>query len=169
MNIFILSLFIKQCAIYHCDAHVVKMTLEAAQLLCTCHRVLDEEPISEELYKKSHVNHPCAIWLRESSGNYDWLYLLFVTLANEYTYRYGKVHLSYTKLNKYLMNRPKNIKEGPKTRFPLAMPEYIKNEFKDSTEDADIVRAYRNYYRFEKKDFCKWTKREVPYWFITNE
>jgi len=164
MNIFILSLIIEKCAIYHCNAHVIKMVLESCQLLCSCHRILDPEPISEELYKKSHVNHPCAIWVRESSENYDWLYELFVALANEYTHRYGKVHLSYRKLAHILKERPKNIKIGPKTRFALAMPEYIKNEFKDSTEDADIVRAYRNYYRLEK-DFCKWTKRDIPEWF----
>ncbi len=35
MNIFLLDRDIRKCARYHADQHVVKMTLESAQMLCT--------------------------------------------------------------------------------------------------------------------------------------
>ena len=43
MNIFVLDRNIRKCARYHCDQHVVKMTLESVQILCT---VLNERGVS---------------------------------------------------------------------------------------------------------------------------
>ena len=37
MNIFVLDTDIDKCAEYHVDKHIVKMPLEAAQMLCTNH------------------------------------------------------------------------------------------------------------------------------------
>ena len=81
MNIFYLNEQPQPCAEMHCDKHVVKMIIEYAQLLSTCHRVLDgeeyydktangrrikrwkmDDPFMEAcLYKASHVNHPSNI------------------------------------------------------------------------------------------------------------
>ena len=66
MNIFFLDNDIRKCAIYHCDKHVVKMTLETAQLLCGVHHIIG----GDAPYKLSHKNHPCSIWARESLSNY---------------------------------------------------------------------------------------------------
>ena len=41
MNIFVLSPIPQEAARFHCDAHVVKMIVEYAQLLSTAHRLLD--------------------------------------------------------------------------------------------------------------------------------
>lgn len=169
MNIFILSLIIEKCARYHCDKHVVKMILEYAQLLSSAHRILDNELLpsfNDSLYKLSHKNHPCAIWTRTSSSNYEWLYSLFIELNKEYTRRYNKEHLSYTKLKDLLANKPKNIPEGPLTPFALAMPDYIKDSIKNLEVDEfkKAVIAYRLYYKYEKKSFATW-KTEIPNWF----
>ena len=61
------------------DKLVVKMPLESAQMLSTAHRVLDGDDIADELgvYKIAHINHPCTIWVRETSQNYLWLYYHF--------------------------------------------------------------------------------------------
>ena len=92
MNIFILSEDPVKAAKQQCDAHVVKMVLESAQMLSTTCRVLDGEetkipsksgktmvkawvlpdPRDEILYKAVHVNHPCTLWTMESKANYDW-------------------------------------------------------------------------------------------------
>ena len=37
MNIFILDEDLDKCAEYHVDKHIVKMPLEAGQMLCTVH------------------------------------------------------------------------------------------------------------------------------------
>jgi hypothetical protein len=97
------------------------------------------------LYKASHINHPCGIWLRESAGNYNYLYTLFACLSKEYTHRYGRVHLTWEKLGDLLKHIPDNIQVGEKTTMPQAMPDYCKTD--------NVIVAYRNYYKGEKMDF----------------
>lgn len=159
MNIFILDLIAKICAIYHCDKHVVKMIIETAQLLSSAHHILDGEEAIEYLYKSTHKNHPCAIWTRECSSNYIWLYNLFIELCNEYTFRYKKTHLTDTKLRNILKQLPKNIPNGELTNFALAMPDEYK-----FPENA--VESYRNYYINEKSKMFVWTGRERPKWAV---
>ena len=53
-----------------------KMILETAQLLSSACRRLYRE--NENLYKDTHLNHPCAIWARKSEENYKWLLSYFL-------------------------------------------------------------------------------------------
>jgi hypothetical protein len=159
MQIFVLSKNTKECAKYYADKHVVKIILEIAQLLCSAHRILDsvEDIEGTELYKTTHKNHPCAIWVRESKANYEWTYDLFYDLCEEYTFRYGKVHLCAEKFRDILVFVPENIPDIPMTSFALAMP--------DECKTKDAIESYRNYYKTNKRHLCVWTKREVPDWF----
>lgn len=152
MNIFILDSDPVIAAQMQCDKHVVKMTLESAQLLCTAHQILDGP--SPNLYKPTHKNHPCAIWVRKSHSNYLWLYRHFIALATEYTYRYGKVHLCEQKFREVLKTPPKAIAFGELTPFAQCVEEKI--------PDNPIL-AYRNYYNAKDID-KRWTKREKPEW-----
>ena len=163
MNIFVLSKNARKCAKYHCNKHVVKMILESAQLLCCAHIVLDNSTVigTVELYKLTHKNHPCSIWVRASSANYKWLYQLFIHLCEEYTHRYGKTHLCEQKFKDVLCNVPVNITVGPMTPWAQAMPEEYKSE--------DPVESYRTYYINDKADMCVWTRRETPYWVPVGE
>jgi len=157
MNIFILSFNPKQAAEYHCDKHVVKMILETAQLLYTCHWVLNSEGIPENAYKKCHVNHPCGIWVRESLSNYKWLCELGKYLCEEYTFRYGKIHKTQSHLVWLIQNPPCSLKDMGITKIRLAMPEEYKHE--------NPVEAYRTYYRENKlkiRRIVKYTKRSPP-------
>lgn len=174
MNIFHLDTCPTVSAQMMCDKHVVKMIVETAQLLSTAHRVLDgveyydktangrrikrwKHPTKEAvLYKASHVNHPSGIWTRTTNTNYAWLYRHFVALCEEYTYRYGRVHMSESKMRNVLCEIPENIGRGELTRFAMAMPEYCKVECP--------VESYRLYYINEKKGFAKWTNRDEPSW-----
>lgn len=174
MNLFYLDKDPVKAAKMHNDKHVVKMILEMAQMLSTAHRVLDGEQYTdlskngrrikrwklnenEELvYKATHVNHPSAAWIRETSTNYKFAYDLFLALCNEYTYRYGKTHLTQTKLEKILAKTPNNIPQGPMTKVPQAMPDHCKDE--------DSVTAYRTYYILEKGSMLKYTRRQKPSW-----
>ncbi len=177
MNIFFLDSDPKLAASYHCDKHVVKMILESAQLLSTAHRVLDgkegirlsangrrlkdwglTEPRNSALYKATHVNHPSAIWSRQTSENYKWLAELAVELCYEYTLRYGKVHASMHLILTHLTKLPENITISGFSEPPQAMPDYCKIPGK-------VVEAYRNYYNNEKTDIAVWNYSEIPYWF----
>jgi len=182
MNIFVLDLDIDTCAKYHVDKHVVKMPLEAAQMLSTTvwidqvlgfiPRKLDKHereelrrtvepyrnmPIPERPigYLPAMVNHPCTIWARTSGENFLWLFCYANALNDEYGYRYGgKSHKSLDVINNTAL--PKNIEMGELTPFAQAMPDQYKSD--------DTVEAYRNYYIGEKSGFAKWSHREIPEW-----
>ena len=155
MNIFYLDKDPIIAAQMSCDKHVVKMILESAQMLCTAHRELDGD-VPDVFYKSTHKNHPSTIWARSKAGNYRWLYDLFVSLCDEYTYRYGKVHLSDKKFRASLLSHPRNISFGDYIQPPQCMPDEYKCD--------DSVTAYRNYYMGDKAYFAKWSKRDKPNW-----
>lgn len=166
----------------HNDKHCIKMILEYAQLLSTAHRVLDGTqsirlsktgrkqtayvlPDSREsiLYSATHINHPSAIWVRQSDKNYDWLFSLFQALMHEYTYRYGKNH-ACEKLLWELEVRPNNIPRGNFTEPTPAMPDEVKVA-------GDSIKSYRNYYINNKTHLASWrgkvNSRNIPNWFQT--
>ena len=180
MNIFYLDPNTTKCAEYHVDRHCVKMIVEYAQLLSTAHRVLDGveyvdtssgrkikrwkldssyEPI---LYKATHINHPSAVWVRQSYKNYMWLRSLLYRLCKEYTYRYGKVHkVQSCGLYEALSYAPINIKTSIFTEPTPAMPDIYKVV-------GDSVQSYINYYLGDKQRMFKWKNRDVPY-FVKGE
>ena len=140
MNIFYLDEDPEVAAIVQYNKHVVKMILESAQMLCTAHHELLDEP--DVPYKPAHVNHPSTIWCRQNTRHYFWLYEHMLALGHEYTNRYGKEHLSIIKCIKPLEQHPENIPHEPFEQPPQCMPD----EYKDECS----VKAYWNYYIGEK-------------------
>lgn len=164
MNIFVLDTDPKKCAEYHLDKHAVKMILETAQLLCGVHHMTDSQYLIP--YKLSHKNHPCSIWARECVENYVWLCDLGLELCIEYTHRYGRRHKTQDVLEWCLTHIPKNLTEkGDITPFALAMPDEFKVVDKVNPIEAAVL-SYRNYYMGDKRRMAKWSKREVPAWYI---
>lgn len=160
MNIFFLDEDPKLAAQYMCDKHVVKMVLESAQLLCTAHHIspaIINYPTNITFYKKTHENHPCAVWCRKNQMNYLWLANHAIELCKEYTFRYGKVHKTQP-LIIWLRNNFPTIPLSLMSDPPQCMPEMYKRK--------DVVEAYRAYYILDKmkKIQCNWTKRDKPYW-----
>lgn len=153
MNIFVLSNDPGQAAKDHCDKHVVKMVLETAQLLSTaCREAGAEDPL---LYKSSHVNHPCSVWARSSISAFCWLCDLGTHLSEEYSFRYGKTHKSQAVIERakwYALRFP-NEDMPP---FVQCVPEEYKRR--------SAVTAYRAYYKGEKANFARWTRRPEPKW-----
>ena len=180
MNIFYLHEDPIQNAKWHIDKHIVKMPIEYAQLMSTAHRLLDGEmyigktaigrnikrwKLHDErediLYKASHINHPSAIWVRESIENYFEMYKLYMAVLSEFTNRYGKVHGS-SKPSIALIRPPSNIPMVKGTQLPQCMPEMCKVK-------NNPILAYRNYYIVEKNSFASWKNREIPEWFQTKD
>lgn len=142
---------------YHCDKHVVKMIIETAQLLYTAHWVLTPSNVPSFAYKKSHVNHPSAIWVRESIENYEWLCELGLELCKEYTFRYEKIHKTQHHLEWLARNPPFDIPRETMTPLKLAMPDVYKH--------VDPVVAYQTYYRESKlkqRGIVSYKKRDWP-------
>jgi hypothetical protein len=94
VNIFALSECPEQSALWLDDIRKNKMILESAQMLSTAirlisgthfkvrsnsgktmvsHWVLPEDDWELAIYKTNHINHPCAIWARQSRANFRWL------------------------------------------------------------------------------------------------
>lgn len=154
MNIFYLDKDPQKCAQMHGDKHVIKMILESAQMLCSVHWHFGHQAH----YKKTHINHPCAKWARESDSNYMWLARLAKELCFEYRYRYGmyKRHKAEDVIDWLIDNVPKELPSIEFRQPPLAMPEEYKNN--------DHINAYRDYYVNDKRHLMVYTKRECPYW-----
>ena len=183
MNIFYLDHDVRKCAEMHNDKHTVKMILEYAQLLSTAHRVLDGtifvgksasgrkktsyvlmDNRESILYSATHVNHPSAVWVRQSYANYVWLSKLLTELCREYTYRYGKIHkVELSGLEEELMYPPMNIAPVtvPFTEPTPAMPNEVKIP-------GDSIASYRNYYINNKSHLANWKKRPIPEWYNDN-
>lgn len=178
MNIFYIDHDPVQAAQWMVDKHVVKMILESAQLLSTAHRVLDghefqgksktgrkvrrwvlDDSRDAVVYTATHINHPSAIWCRESVENYNWLVDHFFALMQEYTYRYNKTHKCFGDLSYMLQSPPNNLKEWDWTPMPSAMAD----EYKISD---DPLTNYRNYYKIGKSNMHKWTNRKPPEWIV---
>lgn len=180
MNLFYLDTDPVKAAQEQCDKHVVKMIVESAQMLSTAHRMLDGKMIETRsktgrkgkyyeltdareqlLYKAVHHYHPCTVWTMKSNSNYNWHWVHFKALCEEYTYRYGKVHKTDDLLKDSLYQSPRNIAVGPLSPLPLAMgaaPECI--------DYSDPVGSYRKFYQTKQARFkMAWTKREIPGWF----
>ena len=169
MNIFYLHKDSTVAGQMHCDKHVVKMILEYGQILSTTYRLRHQYtkengmtkfiPLSDKfdkLYKMAFVNHPSTIWARQSLQHYTWLYELFCTLCDEYTYRYGKIHMADTKLRDILKEPPQFIEDNGFVDPPQCMFDEYKCD--------DTVQAYRNYYLGAKRSFLNYTRREKPEW-----
>jgi hypothetical protein len=186
MNLFILDLDAAKAAQLQCNRHVPKMVVESAQMLSTAHRILDghciraasksgktqvkvwlhpDPDMDSVLYKAVHNAHPCTVWTMASDSNYNWHYAHFVALCDEYTYRYGKVHLTDKLLREKLSLLPKNIKYEQMTPFALAMKSNPECMFPD-----DPVKSYRMFYQTKQERFkMTWTGRDIPDWFKVKE
>ena len=150
MNIFWLDYDLETNAKYYCDKHVNKMLIEYAQLLSTACRLSGEDCG----YRATHVNHPCAIWVRESLDNWECLREMSYYVSDEFYHRFSNAHASFFVIRD--LETP-NIERNGITIPPQCMPSMYKC--------GDIVEAYRNYYIGDKQNIAVWTKREVPCWF----
>lgn len=161
MNIFATSPCPRQSAKYLDDKRVNKMILESVQMLATAlHHYQAPEtfmPISQAgtPYKPTHKNHPCSIWVRESSGNYLWLVEHTKALCAEYEQSFHKTH-SLAKFIDRLTAGAITLPQGNQTPFAnCSLYQYI----------DDVHLAYRktmwNKWRFDKQQ-PRFTNRIKP-------
>ena len=172
MNIFILDTDPITAAQMHCDKHVPKMCVEAAQMLASAlrrHGATDEMmPLTKAgtPYKGGYAHHPCTVWAGDTYPNFQWLVVHGIGLCSEYRKRFGKDHACYKpilrmeSLGRHLILKPsddiiEHITGGELTPFALAMPDEYRND--------DAVVAYQAYYH--SKQFAKWEKgTPTPDW-----
>jgi len=136
MNIFVLDLDPTTAAQMHCDKHVPKMCVEAAQMMASAlrrHGATDEQmPLTKSgtPYKGGYAHHPCTVWAGDSRNNFMWLADHAVDLCNEYFKRFGKVHACHYPI---VFMRDTNIidkviPKGSLTPFAQARPDEYRND-----------------------------------------
>jgi hypothetical protein len=156
VNLFAFSESPHEAARFHCDAHVVKMILETAQMMSTAVHVLEPEAAKGwvGLYKPTHINHPCSVWVRASSANYEWTSELACGLIWSFRDRFGHSHKTEGLLALLTLFNPSP--EGPLTPFAQAMPEECKG--------LDPVAAYKRYFNMHKQHIARWRNGQ-PDWY----
>ena len=81
MNIFLTSYKPQEAARHLDDLRLNKMILETAQLLSNGYRQLFGD--HSDLYRTTHVKHPCSLWVCKNIENYSWLVNYFDAVAQE--------------------------------------------------------------------------------------
>ena len=154
MNIFVIDPDTTKCAQALDDLRLNKMIVETAQLLSAAMHARGYK--GTDIYKSTHVNHPCAIWARETSANYNWLLLYMNALVKERQIRTGKGHKSYDIFNT-LCGGTKLMPIGKLTQWPNCTPH----------KDMPLLEAYQltlsEKWLVDKRP-AKWTKRTMPVW-----
>jgi len=187
MNLFVLGVGVKAAAEAHGDKHVVKMLLEACQMLYTAHwtsiypSILNKRPgylsLPEHMkdapnrkegvpgFRPAHINHPCTKWIRARLGNYEWAAKLAIALADEYEFRWpGRIHSCKVHAEWLAKNIPPGISRLPRIDFAVAMDDVYK-------VGANPIASYRNYYIRSKatKGLTVYTRRNSPTWLLVDE
>lgn len=155
MNLFITDIDPEIAAYNLCRVHVNKMILETAQLLSTAHRIIDGDQYADSvlMYKATHKNHPCSVWVRNSTENYQWAYNHFKALCEVYTLASSKTHKTADKLLKALQAPPDRLQAGKLTPFVIAADDDIKKTI------TDPVQAYHVYMN---RKYREWLARVKP-------
>lgn len=151
MNIFFLSYDPRTNASLYCDAHVIKIILEITQMLYTAIHILNPSLLKDAPnggYRKTHYNHPVAVWVRTSRSNWDWTIAFAFELCDEFTARgFGKNrphackrHLEYIRSIERLLDFPYQHFTTPHQAMPDAYRE----------PDGNVIKAYTNYILYGK-------------------
>ncbi len=150
MNVFAVHRDPVRAARALCDRHVVKMTLETAQILCSAARARLGQPAP---YRPTHAEHPCVIWAAARRANWEWLVRHGLALADEYARRFGRVHRSRAVIARVGRRGP--APDGRRRQaFAQVMPERYRGR--------DPIAAYRRYYAAEKARFATWRAPSRP-------
>ena len=162
MNIFYLDPFPVYAAEAHGDRHLVKMIVEAAQMLSTAHHVLGPSPGTDlaSIYKPTHVNHPMARWVRHNQATYDWTCRFLRAMCREFEFRRHRPHATSLKLAQLAYAPPAlRADEWEWTDPPRCMPP----EYQAAAYTVD---AYRNYYvsKYDEGIVTYDWGRPMPYW-----
>lgn len=159
MQIFILDERPEKSAQSLQDAHVVKQTLETAQIISTALRLHGVK--DEHLYKSTHAAHPWVRWAAQTRENFRYAHTLGTLIGQEYTFRFGRIHAS-SAIFIISAELIRIIPEGGLTPFPQCVPDAFKN--------SNTIQAYRHYYveeksRSESGTTARWTRRNPPEWY----
>jgi hypothetical protein len=140
------------------------MAIEAIQMLSTAHHLLGSRLDPSFIYKPAYQNHPCTVWTRATSGNYDWLCSYAEQLLIEYEFRFLKGHASWEPLYYLQTCLPTRIEKSDFFTPVIVTPGISSSEIREQnpfiTNDALAIECYRKYYVQKMTMFGTFTKRK---------
>jgi hypothetical protein len=97
----------------------------------------------------------------ENQENYSFAFMLYESMLDEYTYRYGKQHGA--------SKHRDALREGkqflPQARGVTPHPQCFSGHDDLKTDERWPILAYRAFYKVDKLKFARYNKgREMPYW-----
>lgn len=157
MNIFVLDEDPVAAARMQCDRHVVKMPVEAGQMLVT---VLAQHGAHVGSWKSTHAKHPCTLWAGETRANFEWLCEHAFALVEEHGRRYphtaaGRRGHKAGPVILDALDHAHRLPAGPLTPHVQAMPERWR-------VPGNPVAGYRQYYAADKAHFASWRAPGAP-------
>ncbi|UCM93089.1 pyrimidine dimer DNA glycosylase/endonuclease V [Candidatus Tisiphia endosymbiont of Melanophora roralis] len=165
MNIFITNI----CPILSAQAldnkRVLKMIVESAQLLSTA-IFCNSQIVYPDIYKPTHLKHPCTIWASSNRNNWFWLSEHLIALCHEYTHRYHKKHKTQQLISNLLKYSSHLIDDNNMTPFVnCTKSDYLQIDF---SNHSNTFKAYQQYLTVKwNNDIIKpkWTNRSIPKWY----
>lgn len=189
MNIFLFDpLNLRSQAQAHPDKLVVKMQLEASQLLANALSSLYDLSLPKKdstPFKLTHTGHPCSKWMCFDKVNAAYGLKYLESLASEYERRYLKCSSTYRDIISYVQTHTDlaDIHELPRS-FAIAIPDKWLDEFyQDSVisyfeyetlkrnKKANPTLAkdlYTNYLLRAKTSYAEWKYSEPPQFWSAN-
>lgn len=161
MNIFRSSDCPIECARVLEDRHVIKMTLETAQILASALAL--NGVVDSRLYRPTHKGHPCVVWAAQSQENATWTLAHGRALAQEYTRRFsGKRHKSEDQLD-LIEGLLHAIPAGGSTSPPICVEDDLRALNLHEAYRAALCRKYSAWSETSKRPL-RWTNSFAPNW-----
>ncbi len=181
MNVYALDENPAFAARYHCDQHISKMLLEAAQVLSgvvherakrevhTISSYLDESHGRKQRVWTWHgvriygpASSPWVDWAMEQQANTEWLIRLAHELNEETLSRFG--HPAYA-VNEVVRNITVRLEflqlpRANRSTFPMVLPARI------AALGLSPVQSYRLHYASTKRAIAKWRNTPPPPWWV---
>lgn len=163
MNVFVCEPAAAAAAAALADRHIVKMAVEAAQILWTA--VALRGLSTEGGYRPTHAGHPCV---RAAAADADyrwWLGRHGLALCAEYQHRYDRRHGAEGPL-RLAIERLGGLSEG-EPPVPAGAPQAMPDEYRI---EGDPVAAYRRYLIAKYAAWhaagrpARWSGRVPPAW-----
>ena len=161
MQLFVLDRVPECAARMLCDVHIIKMCLECGQILSAV-AVRQNLPLAPGMPGIYNINHP-VITALNSRFKINWTLRHNSALHKEFAFRFGKAHAygALAALYREMLFDPGDVPEDWS---------FARNFSGMDIAKADIVDAYREYYRFKKSVISNWhySRRSEPRWLNEN-
>lgn len=193
MNLFFLALSLTESVRDYCDAHCIKIILEAAQMLSTAYHLTgytQQPPSYIQVYKQTHQNHPMSQWVRVDINNFNYTVNLALELCSEYSRRYSCKRLKRCQrhyqcqdcpikqhkcqpLLEWMRDHPAKCNQTPNYKATTRLALYqiptgctpVPLCMPAKYQTKGLILSYRLYYAGDKAKIAKWSRSNSPNWF----